>query len=151
MAKATKERIIDYPAGSAGRASGYVAGATSTATTLADHNHRGGLGSGGTLDHGAALTGLGDNDHPQYGLVASPLSQFAATTSAQLAGVLSDETGTGAAVFGTNPTLTTPNISESAAPTTPPTGTAAIWLDSTSGNLMIKFDSGNTAVLATYA
>lgn len=31
------------------------------------------------------------------------LAQFAATTSAQLAGVLSDETGTGLAVFNTNP------------------------------------------------
>lgn len=38
------------------------------------------------------------------------LSQFAATTSAQLAGVLSDETGTGVSVFGTSPTITTPNI-----------------------------------------
>jgi len=33
------------------------------------------------------------------------LSQFAATTSAQLAGVLSDETGSGALVFGTSPTF----------------------------------------------
>ena len=41
-------------------------------------------------------------------LVANPLSQFAATTSAQLAGVLSDETGSGAAVFGTSPAITTP-------------------------------------------
>jgi hypothetical protein len=38
-------------------------------------------------------------------LIANPLSQFAATTSAQLAGVLSDETGSGAAVFATSPTL----------------------------------------------
>lgn len=38
------------------------------------------------------------------------LGQFAATTSAQLAGVLSDETGTGAAVFGTSPTIATPAI-----------------------------------------
>lgn len=38
------------------------------------------------------------------------LSVFAATTSAQLAGVLSDETGTGLAVFATSPTLTTPTI-----------------------------------------
>ncbi len=49
-----------------------------------------------------ASTGSGD------ALVANPLSQFAATTSAQLAGVLSDETGSGLAVFGTSPTLTTP-------------------------------------------
>jgi hypothetical protein len=41
---------------------------------------------------------------------ANPLSQFAATTSAQLAGVISDETGTGAMVFATNPTLVTPNL-----------------------------------------
>ncbi len=39
------------------------------------------------------------------GLTANPLSQFAATTSAQLRGVLSDETGTGVAVFGTLPTI----------------------------------------------
>ena len=41
-------------------------------------------------------------------LVANPLSQFAATTSAQLAGVISDETGSGALVFATSPTLVTP-------------------------------------------
>lgn len=43
-------------------------------------------------------------------LVANPLSQFAATTSAQLRGVISDETGTGAAVFATSPTLVTPAL-----------------------------------------
>lgn len=42
------------------------------------------------------------------GKVASPLSQFAATTSAQLAGVISDETGSGSLVFATSPTLVTP-------------------------------------------
>lgn len=43
-----------------------------------------------------------------YALTTNPLSQFAATTSAQLAGVISDETGSGAAVFATSPTLVTP-------------------------------------------
>lgn len=43
-------------------------------------------------------------------LTTNPLSQFAATTSAQLAGVISDETGSGSLVFGTSPTLTTPNL-----------------------------------------
>jgi hypothetical protein len=43
-------------------------------------------------------------------LTANPLSQFAATTSAQLAGVMSDETGTGALVFATSPTLVTPAL-----------------------------------------
>ncbi len=43
-------------------------------------------------------------------LVANPLSQFAATTSAQLAGVMSDETGTGSLVFSSSPVLTTPFV-----------------------------------------
>lgn len=43
-------------------------------------------------------------------LVANPLSQFAATTSLQLKGVMSDETGSGALVFATSPTLVTPDI-----------------------------------------
>lgn len=55
----------------------------------------GGTGSGGGGGGGDALT-------------TQPLSQFAATTSAQLAGVISDETGTGALVFATSPTLVTP-------------------------------------------
>lgn len=44
------------------------------------------------------------------GLTGSALSQFASTTSAQLAGVLSDETGTGSAVFANSPTLVTPAL-----------------------------------------
>ena len=39
---------------------------------------------------------------------SSKLSAFAATTSAELAGVISDETGTGALAFATSPVLTTP-------------------------------------------
>lgn len=42
--------------------------------------------------------------------VANNLSVFAATTSAQLAGVVSDETGSGLLVFGTSPTIVTPTI-----------------------------------------
>jgi hypothetical protein len=38
------------------------------------------------------------------------LAQFAATTSAQLLGVISDETGTGSLVFATSPTLVTPAL-----------------------------------------
>lgn len=43
-------------------------------------------------------------------LTSNPLSQFASTTSLQLLGVMSDETGTGALVFGTSPTIVTPTI-----------------------------------------
>ena len=41
---------------------------------------------------------------------ADKLSAFAATSSSELAGVISDETGTGALVFANTPTLVTPNI-----------------------------------------
>lgn len=50
------------------------------------------------------ITGGGD------ALTSSPLSQFAATTSSQLAEVISDETGSGALVFATSPTLVTPAL-----------------------------------------
>lgn len=43
-------------------------------------------------------------------LTSGTLAQFAATTSTQLLGVISDETGSGALVFGTTPTLSQPNI-----------------------------------------
>ena len=48
------------------------------------------------------MTGGGD------ALTSNPLSQFASTTSSQLAGVMSDETGSGALVFATSPAFTTP-------------------------------------------
>ena len=43
-------------------------------------------------------------------LSTNNLSFFASTTSAQLAGILSDETGSGSAVFATSPSLTTPSL-----------------------------------------
>jgi hypothetical protein len=59
-------------------------------------------------------------------LVANPLSQFAATTSAQLAGVISDETGSGLLVFGTSPTFITPVLgTPTSGVATNLTGTAA--------------------------
>ena len=58
-----------------------------------------------------AGTGNGD------ALTTNPLSQFAATTSAQLAGVISDETGSGALVFANSPTLTTAALGSSTATT----------------------------------
>jgi hypothetical protein len=41
---------------------------------------------------------------------AGNLSQFGSTTSAQLASIISNETGTGNLVFSTSPTLTTPDL-----------------------------------------
>jgi hypothetical protein len=62
--------------------------ADNTVTALSAADFRTAIGAGG----GDAIT-------------TNPLSQFAATTSAQLAGVLSDEVGTDKVVYNTNPTL----------------------------------------------
>ena len=71
---------------------------------------------GGNFTHtgahtlGLTTTGATSVTLPTSGTLAvtgSGLNQFAATTSAELAGVISDETGTGALVFGTNPNITT--------------------------------------------
>lgn len=89
---------------------------------------------------------------------ANPLSQFAATTSAQLAGVISDETGSGALVFATSPTLTTPVLGVATATsinkvafTAPATGATLTLADgstlATSGANSITFTStGATSV-----
>ena len=52
---------------------------------------------------------LPDKDLTLVGTVDN-LSVFAATTSLQLKGVISDETGSGALVFGTSPTFVTPAL-----------------------------------------
>ena len=59
----------------------------------------------GSFTAGQLNTAVSDDT---VALISDNLSVFAATTSAQLAGVLSDETGSGAAVFATSPTLVTP-------------------------------------------
>src|SRR3989338_4243735 len=105
----------------------------------------------------ATLSGGGD------ALVANPLSQFAATTSLQLLGVISDETGSGASVFATSPALVTPdlgtpsalvgtNISGTAASLTAGNATAAVTATHLAGGLggQIPYQSaaGTTAMLA---
>ncbi|MFN8359307.1 MAG: hypothetical protein U0264_05270 [Candidatus Kapaibacterium sp.] len=50
-------------------------------------------------------------------LTTNTLAQFAPTTSAQLAGVISDETGSGALVFANTPTLVTPVLGVATATT----------------------------------
>jgi len=65
-------------------------------------------GAGPTGATGATGPAGADGEGAGDALVANPLSQFAATTSSQLAGVISDETGSGALVFATSPTLVTP-------------------------------------------
>ena len=71
---------------------------------------------GGNFTHtgahtlGVTTTGNTSVTMPTSGTLAitgNPLSQFASTTSAQLAGVISNETGSGNLVFNTSPSFTT--------------------------------------------
>ena len=73
-----------------------------------------GLSSATPLVDGTAAVGTStaaaraDHVHPtdtSRAAVAGTLEQFASTTSSQLAGVISDETGTGSLVFANNPTM----------------------------------------------
>jgi hypothetical protein len=73
------------------------------------------LASGKVLTFSNTLTFTGtDSSSVAFGAggtvayTANKLSAFAATTSLELKGVISDETGSGALVFGTSPNITTP-------------------------------------------
>jgi hypothetical protein len=55
-------------------------------------------------------SGTGFSCAASIALTSGTLAQFAATTSAQLAGIVADETGSGSLVFGTSPTIGTPTI-----------------------------------------
>ena len=68
--------------------------------------------------------------------VANKLSVFAATTSAELAGVISDETGSGALVFASSPTLVTPTLGAA----------LATSITATSGNMTVNAAAGNNSV-----
>ena len=77
---------------------------------------------------------------------ADNLSVMAATTSAQLAGVISDETGSGSVVFATSPTLVTPALgTPSALVATNATGTAASL---TAGTATLATDATSITVSA---
>jgi len=72
---------------------------------------------------------------------ADKLSVFAATTSSELAGVISDETGSGALVFGTSPSFTTPALGAASATTI-----NGLTITSTSGGTLTL---ANSSTLAT--
>lgn len=91
--------------------------------TLADAGVLIGNGTGdvqvtGPGTTGQVLTSNGTGVDPTFqsfpgggdALTTNTLAQFAATTSAELAALLTNETGSGLAVFGTSPTLVTPNL-----------------------------------------
>jgi hypothetical protein len=91
-----------------------------------------------------AMAGGGD------AMTSATLAQFAPTTSAQLAGVISDETGSGALVFGTNPTVTTKLTITGATETTsnPVIDTTQTWNASGTTFTAIKLDVTSTASAA---
>jgi hypothetical protein len=79
------------------------------------------------------------------------LSVFAATTSAELAGVISDETGTGALVFANTPTLVTPALGVATATsingTTIPSSKTLVATDSTA--YVVPSQTGNSGKYLT--
>jgi hypothetical protein len=93
--------------------------------------------TGAEIELGAGGGGGGSGD----ALVANPLSQFAATTSAQLRGVLTDPTGTGAGVFADTPALTNPTIANYTE------GVVAIGNSGTSQTLVLTAGTFQTVTL----
>lgn len=94
VGKITLGEIVDNIAGDVGVTSGGVSTIGASKVTNAMLT--------GSIDP-AKITGVAT-------VKTDNLSVFAATTSLQLRGVISDETGTGALVFGTSPTIVTPTI-----------------------------------------
>jgi hypothetical protein len=84
-----------------------TAPATSATLTLANGST---LATSGAFSTTITATANTTVTLPTTGTLATTanLSQFASTTSAQLAGVISDETGTGNLVFSNSPTLVSP-------------------------------------------
>lgn len=74
------------------------------------------------------------------------ISHLASSTSADLAGVLSNETGTGVAVFGTTPTFTTYfQMAEATAPSNPAADNLRIYVKDVSGvSKLCSLDSSGT-------
>jgi hypothetical protein len=93
----------------------FTAPATAATLTLAEGST---LVTSGANSLTLTTTGASNVTFPTTGTLATTsnkLSVFAATTSAELAGVISDETGSGALVFATSPSITTPTITSASA------------------------------------
>ena len=104
------------------------------------------IANGKTLTASNTLTFTGtDTSSVAFGAggtvayTANKLSVFAATSSAELAGVISDETGSGVVVFSNTPTLVTPVLGAA----------TATSITATSGNLTLAAAAGNNSVSIT--
>lgn len=87
-----------------------TAPATSATLTLANGSTLATSGAFSTTLTSTATTALTLPTSGTLATTSNKLSAFAATTSAELAGVISDEQGSGKLVFDTNPTLTSPTF-----------------------------------------
>jgi hypothetical protein len=139
---------------------------TSSTDTLTNKTLTSPTISGLTLSDGSiVLEGATANDHETTITVTDPtadrtitlpdatgtvaltnnkLDVFAATTSTELASVISDETGSGALVFGTSPTLTTPNIGAA-------TATSLTLTDALIGTATQALTSGTATVVDSWS
>jgi hypothetical protein len=118
----------------------FTAPATAATLTLAEGST---LATAGAFSLTLTSTAASNVTLPTAGTLTTQgnnLGVFASTTSAQLAGVISDETGTGALVFASSPTLVTPALG------TPSSGT----LTSCTGLPISTGVSGLAANVATF-
>lgn len=99
------------------------------------------------LDAASARTAIGAG--VGNALTSGTLGQFAATTSAQLAGVLTDETGSGAAVFGTSPTITTPIVSGTLT-VRQAAGAATVTMSHDGSNAQVTTGTGNLQLRSVF-
>lgn len=91
---------------------GKVLGSSPIVVTAAGVNYT------ASLDLVALKATLDAYYQPAFTLAAGMATWLAAPSSANLAAAVTDETGTGALVFGTSPVLTTPTITTKISPTT---------------------------------
>lgn len=96
------------------------------------------------------------NDGTTFGTIATfsdKLSNFAATSSSELAGIISDETGTGSLVYSNSPTFTTPNIGTATGSITgnaaTATALAANPTDCSANNYATAIDANGNLTCAT--
>lgn len=122
-----------------------ISGASNTLSNIANNS----LTNSSISINGAAIS-LGGSI-TNLAVTTGKLSQFAATSSAELLGVISDETGTGPLVFGTSPTITTATLSGTTNITGHflPTANITYDLGSSSNRFRDLYLAGTTIYLGT--
>lgn len=134
----TSAQIVIGPGSGSGGGSGGIVGGTCTNQAMTAIDATG-------VPTCTTLTSAYVNS--SIGLTGSPLSQFASTTSLQLLGVISNETGSGLLVFGTTPTFTTSFLLETAGVSFSATDGVLTLLGLGNGNdesFTIDLDNGST-------